>query len=246
MVAPLIIAAAGSGIARGVGGIVGAGKRARADRDVIKRAYKIAQRRQERDQSYTRQDTNEDLNARGILNAGNGGGMPTSGPIADAYRGKAKSTKKGIAGMLEDARNSTENFNQRRMAVSSTRGQQGQANTLSGAVNKDLSGEFYDEQQDLWMGREQAINATKAQQAQETVNAIGSGIQTGMDVYSAGKAFGGARAPAAAAGSASAPGGVTIRGAMGIDPVNPLGIGTTYKLGTGSGFNFNVAGQEHD
>lgn len=236
MVAPLIIAA---GVGRAGYGIAKAGSRARADRDVIKRAYKIAQRKQERAQGDTRQATNEDLNARGILNPGDGGGMPTSGPIADAYRGKPKSTKKGIAGMLEDARNATENFNQRRMAVSSTQGQQGQANTLSGAVNKDLSGEFYDEQQDLWMGREQAINATKAQQEQDTVGAIGSGIQTGMDVYNAAGAFGAGRTAATAAGSAT-PGGVTIRGAFGIDPVDPLGL-SKQSL---SGFNFNVAGQQ--
>lgn len=235
MVAPLIIAAAGAGIARTAGGIIGAGKRARADRDLIKRAYKVAQRKQERDQGYTRQNVNEDLNARGILNPGDGGGMPTSGPIADAYRGKPQSTKKGIMGILENAKNATGNFDQRRMAVSSTRGQQGQANTLSGAVNKDLSGQFYDEQNDLYMGREQAINATKAQQANDTVGAIGAGIEMGTSVYNAGSAFGAAKSAAAP----TAAGGVTIRGAFGIDPVDPLGL-SKQSL---SNFNFNVAGK---
>lgn len=238
MVAPLIIAAAGSGIARTVGGIVSAGSTARRNRDLIKRAYKVSQRKQERDQGFTRQDTNESLNARGILNAGSGGGIPSSGPIADAYRGTPLSTKKGIMGTLENASNATENFNQRRMAVSSTRGQQGQSNTLSGSVNKDLSGQFYDEQNGLWQEREAAINATKAQQTQDTVNAIGNGIQTGMDVYNAGSAFGGARGAAAAGG---APGGVSIRGAFNIDPVNPLGIGVGSQ--TLSNYNFNVAGK---
>lgn len=237
MVAPLIIAAAGAGAARTIGGIASAGARARRDRDLIKRAYKVAQRKQERDQGYTRQDVNEGLNARGVLNAGSGGGIPTSGPIGDAYRGAPKSKKKGIMGILEDASHATENFNQRRMAVSSTKGQQGQGNTLSGSVNKDLSGQFYDEQQDLWMERQGAIDKTKAQQANDTVGAIGAGIEMGTSVYNAGQAFGSARA---AAGAAAPAGGVTIRGAFGIDPVDPLG----FNKQSLSNFNFNVAGKQ--
>lgn len=237
---PLIIAG-GAGLARGIGGIISAGQRARRDRDLIKRAYKVAQAKQEREQSFTREDTNEDLNARGILNGGSSS-MPTSGPIADAYRGKALKT--GVDGFFENKAIQTENFNQRRMALSSTKGQTGASNTLSGSVNKDLSGQFYNEQEDLWQGREAAINGTKAQQAQDTSNAISNGIQTGMDVYNAAGAIGAARAPAAAAAASGTPGGVTIRGAFGIDPVNPLGIGTTYQLGQGSNFNFNVAGQQ--
>jgi hypothetical protein len=133
-------------------------------------------------------------------------------------------------GILENAKNATENYNQRRMAVSSTTGQQGQANTLSGAANTDLSGQFYDEQQDLWMGREQAINATKTQQAQDTVNAIGNGISTGMDVYNAGKAFGAGKSSAAAAPGSSP---VTIRGAFNIDPSTRSGsTSNRYRVST--------------
>jgi hypothetical protein len=210
---PLTVAAIGLGAARAVGGIVGAGKRARRDRDLIKRAYKIAQRKQERSQGYTRQSVNESLNARGVLNAGSGSGTPATGPIAAAYGG---------------------GFDQRRMAVSSTTGQAGQANTLSGGVNTDLSKEFLDEQQDLWHAREAGINATKAGQASDTMGAIGSGFEMGANVYSMGKSMKGGGSAAPAVQKSQAP--ISIKGAFGIDPVDPLGL-SKRRL---SGFDFNT------
>lgn len=242
---PLTGVAIGVGVARGVGGIISAGKNARKNRNTIKRAYQISKRRMNEDQGYTRQSVNEDLNRRGVLGAGANTGQ--SSVIRDAYAQGVTSAAsnaaiagaRGVSGKLQALKAGgegrvigTENA---RMAGDAERGQIGDARTLGGQANVDLSQEFYGEHQDLFAQREAAINATKTQQANDTLGAIGSGFEMGANVYSAGKMFGAGKTAAPAGASPSA-GGVTIKGAFGIDPVDPLGLNKQSV----SGFNFNV------
>src|SRR4051812_16974522 len=81
---PLIAVAAGAGIARSAFGIAKVGKQARADRDLIKRAYQIAKNRKNLAQADTRQNVTESLNARGILNGGDN--VQASPEVATASR----------------------------------------------------------------------------------------------------------------------------------------------------------------
>lgn len=241
--------AAGAGIARGVAGIIGAGKKARGDRDLIKRAYQIAKRRLNEDQSYTRQGLNESLNARGILNGG--ANVQRSQTVTDALKGagvdpdaptKAAFAKGDVMGVVKSFKGRKDRmaaYENARMATDAERGQSGQGNTLTGQANSDLSREFYGEQQDLFSEREQGINATKAEQAAATVNAIGSGIDVGTSVYNAGSLIKGALASGANPAGVTKPAGSESGSGValgnkhyfaGIDPVNPLGLGTTYPL----------------
>lgn len=245
--------AAGAGIARGVSGILSAGKQGRASRDLIKRAYQISKRRLNEDQGYTRQNMNESLNARGVLNGGADPGR--SQTVADAYSagdaapaakaqlGSVKNVSEAITG-LKAVKAARPGSDEARMAADSEVGQSGEGGTISGQSNSDLSREFYGEHQDLFNERQGAILDTKREQRAATVGAIGAGIDVGTQVYQAGKmiqgALGAGVQPATGANGAGSPG-VDVRFPQGssgksvgnwfggYDPVDPLGL-TKRKL----------------
>lgn len=244
--------AAAAGIGRGVSGIIGAGNQARRDRDLIKRAYQVSKRRMNEAQGYTRQDMNESLNARGVLNGGTN--VQRSKTVSDAYGEGAASAKtatdmagKDILGKVE-VLNKNPNYVQgsedARMAGDAESGQSGDGGTISGQANSDLSREFYGEHQDLFNERLQGIEATKRGQSAGVVNAIGSGIDVGTQVYQAGKmiqgALGAGVSPATGDMGPTSPGvdirfpkapsesgaGQSLGGSWfgGYDPVDPLGL----------------------
>jgi len=245
--------AAGAGIARGISGIVNAGKNGRRDRDTIKRAYQISKRRMNESQGYTRQGVTESLNARGILNAGSNTG--NSAVVQDALKAKgvdpnaatkaAIANKSGVGAILKSLKGRDTrmaDYEKARMAGDATTGQTGDASTLSGQVESDLSREFYGEHQDLFTQREQGINATKRQQSADVVNAIGSGIDVATQVYQGGKMIQGAfGAQAAPTGAPAAPAGQPIvrPGSWfgGYDPADPLGIAKRGRTQLNDQFN---------
>lgn len=95
------------------------------------------------------------------------------------------------------------------------------ARTLAGQTIADLGHEQILEQNDMLAKRNNAIDEVTDAQRQSTIDAIGSGISTGMSVYGMGKEIGAMRG-SGAAGAATPAGAGTIRGAYGIDPLNPV------------------------
>lgn len=233
--------AAGAGLARAGFGIANAGKNARADRDLIKRAYQISKKRLNIQQGDIRQNTSESLNARGILS---GGDNVAASPEVAAAQAGAAAPGKGVLGMVKGAVAKKAQDEQNRMAGDATRGQTGQGNTLGGGIESDLSKEFLLEHQDLFQQREQGINATKRQQSADVGSAIASGIDTASSVYSGGQmikgAFGATPAPGTTPG---APSTGPIKPGLwfgGYDPSDPLGLS---KKGI-SNSQFNVVGNK--
>lgn len=233
--------AAAAGLARGISGIVSAHKQGVQDRTLIKRAYRISNRRMNEAQAYARQDTNESLNARGVLNGGSNTGM--SPTVADAVAAGVAGNKtradltaaKGIGNKLKVLRRNqgfVQGSEQGSMAADSERGQTGDASTLSGQVNSDLSREFYGEHQDLASQRDQLLTGSRRAQSAATVGAIGAGINVGTQVYSAGQMIRGAYgAQGAQAPIPGTPAAVTQQQPIrpgnwfgGYDPVDPLGL----------------------
>lgn len=233
--------AAGAGIARGVSGIMNAGKNARADRDLIKRAYQISKKKLNLQQGDIRQNTTESLNARGVLS---GGDNVTASPEVTAAMAPAAAAGKGFLGKAKGIQQAKEAYESQRMAGDATRGQTGQGNTLAGGVEGDLSKEFLLEQQDLWQNRQQGIQQTKRQQSADTAGAIASGIDVASQVYSGGQmlksAYG--AAPTTAAIPSASPASPIKPGLWfgGYDPTDPLGLG---KKGV-SNTQFNVVGNK--
>lgn len=239
---PLLAVAAGAGIIRAGLGIAKAGKNARADRDLIKRAYQIAKNRKNLEQGDTRQNLTESLNARGILNGGDNvqaspevkAASRATGVDPDAATKAAIAQGKGVGAIVRSLKGRAgrqADYEQARMAADSTRGQTGQGNTLGGQAESDLSKEFLLEHQDLFTNREQAITGTKRQQSADVANAIGSGIDVGTSVYNAGSMIKGALAggakPTSGVPAPSESGqGRPLGGGWfgGYDPVDPLGL----------------------
>jgi len=238
--------AAAAGLARGISGIVGAHKQGVQDRTLIKRAYQTSHRRLGESQSYTRQGVNESLNARGILNGG--ANTATSPVLADAQKqgAQAKTDAAGITTALAKGKatdiitgkagngstNASRGYSseQASLAADSERNQTGDASTLSGQTNSDLSREFYGEQQDLASQRDQGLTASQRAQSAATVGAIGAGIDVGTQVYQAGSLIQGALGSSQAAipgtpAAATQPQPVKPGNWFGgYDPVDPLGL----------------------
>jgi hypothetical protein len=255
MSAILLALAAGAGLARAGFGMAAAGTQGRSERDQIKRAYQITKRRTNEAQAYTRQGTNESLNARGILNGG--ANTSRSQVLKDAYAAgdqsaatnkklgrELKAGKIGAAVRTAATPDRLYGTEEARMAADSETGQSGDASTLSGQVNTDLSREFYGEHQDLFSQRQAAINASKRGEQAARIGAIGSGIDAGVAVYNAGNMIKGAfgsRSATPAAPSVGEPGyqpPVIKPGSWfgGYDPVDPLGVN---KKTTNDLFNVN-------
>jgi hypothetical protein len=260
MIVPLIALAFAAGAARTAFGIGSAQKQGQSERDQIKRAYQISKRRMNQSEAYIRQGSNESLNARGVLNAGSNTGRPSA--ITDAYAAgdKSAATNATLAAQLKKGNTigavktlgknggNTERVygtEEARMAADAERGKSGDASTLSGQVNSDLSGEFYGEQQDLFSQRQAGINASKRGQSEATAGAVGAGIDTGTSVYNAGSmikgAFGAAPTQAAVpAPTAGQPGYTPPPSASwfgGYDPTDPLGIAKKGRDQLNDSFN---------
>lgn len=217
--------AAGAGLVRAGLGIANAGKNARRDRDLIKRAYQRTKNRTNLQQGDIRQSTTESLNARGILNGGDN--VIDSQAVAAAKAG-APAPGKGIMGAIKGRAAAQAQSEENRMAADATRGQTGQGNTLSGGIQSDLSREFLLEHQDLFAQREAAIEGTKRQQQADVAGAIASGIDVGTSVYSAGsmlKGAYGAKAGVPSTPPIGTPSPIGPGGWFGgYDPVDPLGM----------------------
>lgn len=212
MAIPLLALAIGAGAARTGIGMISADKQRKSNRNLIKAAYERKKDRTNVLQGDVRHGANESLNARGILNAGDGGAqLPTIRNAIAAGAGKTTGTEWERARMARDA---------------SRGGAQGAAGTLSAGTHAELSSEFYGEHEDLFEARREAINQNKADYLNNMLGSVSAGINTGTGVYGMGKqmsAMKGSKAPIPAGGAPAQPGPVSIRGAFGIDPVFPIG-----------------------
>lgn len=103
---------------------------------------------------------------------------------------------------------------------------QGGASTLGEAATRDLQYEQGLEQNDLAGQRDAALSDVSAAGKQGIFDAISSGINTATSVYGMGKQMGAMRSPAPSTTPPIAPpagaGVGTIRGAYGLDPLNPV------------------------
>lgn len=234
--------AAVAGIGRGIAGIVTGHKQGVAERTTIKQAYQVANRRMNEDQGYTRQGTTESLNARGILNAGAGTATTSNDRI---FR---RTSTSGISPTVRDALAAGGESGD--LAKASMAGQTGDAGTLSGQTESDLSREFLGEHQDLATQRDQGLLASKRGQQAATLGSIGAGIDTAASVYSAGQTIQGAFAANAAAGNAASPTPAPSPGSPnyqppvkpgswfgGYDPTDPLGLTKKARNTLNSQFN---------
>jgi hypothetical protein len=128
----------------------------------IGEAYRVNAAQQEIDQASTRQDKNEELNARGVLTAGAAQGVPAQSAIAKAVASGGKRF-----GSLD------------RFEQGASRGAVGPANTLSGGVNSALTDQFALERKDL---ADQKANAEKANRA-EYLGSIAHSVEEGIDTW---------------------------------------------------------------
>lgn len=128
----------------------------------IGEAYRVNVARMDTDQAGVRQDTNEGLNARGVLSAGGVQGAPPMSPIAAAVA--SGGPKFGSLAPYE---------------AGASRGAVGPANTLSGGVNSALSDQFALERKDLQDENTQQRNENQRQY----VSSIGTALEQGIDTY---------------------------------------------------------------
>jgi hypothetical protein len=152
----------------GLEGLVGfnqARQNAKGQRGAINRAYNAATIQQGVNSAGVRENTNEGLNARGILSAGS---APRAGagvsPIAQsvaptgAYRGFYNGAQKGSTGA---------------------------ANTIGGQVNADLGDQFYKEQKSLYDQQQEGLNTTKANETNSVLSSLAGGVSTANNINQA-------------------------------------------------------------
>lgn len=157
----------GSIIGDVIGGAAGAigfnqvHQRAKGQKGAIKRAYQMATLQNTIDQANTRQDTNESLNARGVLAAG---APQSSRPLSPIAASVAKS------GAYRD------------LYTRAQAGNTGASNTLGGQVNANLGDQFYRESKDLYDNKEQALNDVKASEMNGYLQSAIGGVQTALNV----------------------------------------------------------------
>ena len=211
-------------IVGGVEGLVGfnqARQNAKGQRGAINRAYKAATIQQGINSAGVRENTNESLNARGILSAGS---APRTGasisPIAQsvantgAYRNFYNGAQKGSTGA---------------------------SNTIGGQVNADEGDQFYKEQKALYDEQQQGLNSTKANETNAVIGSLAGGVQTAMNVNAGQAANGMAGAITGAfgmpvnlgpSGSQGVPAGAMMSG--GQDIPTPSAVPDTGPTGTGA------------
>lgn len=217
---PLLAGAGTAGTIRGAFGVLSAHHTADRRRDALYSAYNRGRERLDLRQGDVRQNTAEGLIARGLAGGGLSAGRAV-GPATDPHAAHGAVIPSG-----ED------------LSVTGAR-------TLGQQSTTDLHREQGLEQNDLLQQRNNAIDEVGEQGTQQAVDAIGNGISTAMNVYGMGKELGAMRSSGSGAGGASAAataapsaGLGTIRGAYGIDVLNPVpvaaptsGGGTTMGVG---------------
>jgi hypothetical protein len=115
------------------------------------------------------------------------------------------------------------------------------AHSLGGGVTADLQREQGLEQNELVAQRDTALSDVNAGGKQGIVDALGAGVSTGFGVYGAGQQLGAGGGASPTPGAAPSSVG-TIRGAYGIDPLNPVmppRAGTVLGMGQQNS-QFNV------
>jgi hypothetical protein len=186
----------------------------RRRRNLIRDAYNRGQERLNINQQDVRQNTNESLIARGLAG---GGDVSDRGPVAPGG-------DKGV----------------------------GDAHTLGGQQLSDLRREQTLEQDNLVNQRDNAYSDTDAANTQGQINAISAGVHTAFGLQGAmSQPGGGQPSGSQAAGSVGAPtpdaapaatpgtGYGTIRGAYGLDVLNPQLPTLDTTIGTGqANYNF--------
>lgn len=202
---PLIAAAAASGLARAGVGAYSAMKRGKRAKSAIKSAYRVGAQRLTTTQGDDRQASLEAMNARGILSGAAPGGIS---PLAAAYRALP-------AGSAEAE-----------LRARATHGQTAAAGTLGGSLDAGQSGEFLEEQRQLWRQKRDALRNVKLETQQGVTDSVGAGLNTAVSIYGMGSMMGGGGAAGGAAGGAgaaapAASAGTSLRGAYGVDLLDP-------------------------
>lgn len=208
----------------GVEGLVGfnqARQNAKGQRGAINRAYNAATIQQGVDNAGVRENTNESLNARGILSAGS---APRTG-----------------AGISPIAQSVAKSGAYRNFYNGAQKGSTGAANTIGGQVNADLGDQFYKQQKSLYDQRQQGLNTTKANETNAMLSSAIGGVQTAMNV-NAGQAANGMTGAITGAfgmpvnlgpsGSQGMPTGAVMNG--GQDIPTPSAVPDTGPSGTGA------------
>lgn len=125
-------------------------------------AYRVNAARMDLDQADTRQNTNESLNARGILTAGGVQAPSTTSPIARAVA--SGGPRFGSLDRYEGA---------------AAKNAIGPANTLSGAANAALTDQFALERKDLADNKAAMEKENRA----EYLGSIGHALEEGIDTW---------------------------------------------------------------
>jgi hypothetical protein len=195
------------GLTGGLVGVIGANQvsqRAKGNRGAINRAYTAATLQQNLDQANTRENTNESLNARGMLAAG----APTAGAaLSPIAQGVAKS------GAYRNFYNGAQ------------QGSVGASNTVGGQVNANLGDQFYKEKKSIYDEQQTDLNQNKAAATNGYIQNAVNGIETAGNIMS-GNAAGAAAGVVngMSGGSAGAP----MTGAFGM----PVNLGPSGAVGT--------------
>lgn len=145
-----------------VGSTIQANQAKQKRKGAIGEAYRVNAARMDTDQAGVRQDTNEGLNARGVLSAGGVQGPAPMSPIAAAVA--SGGPKFGSLAPYE---------------APAARGAVGPANTLSGGVNSALTDQFALERKDLQDQTTQERNENQRQY----ISGIGTALEQGIDTY---------------------------------------------------------------
>lgn len=230
MPAPLIIAGAAAGLG-GLRAALGIGEANRRKKRAISRihqAYDDESRDLTTRQGDVRSATQESLNARGLLQAGRPTASTQPRELSAIERVYEERKARGITATPPgwgDGRLDRFRAEQDQLHASATAGAVGPANTLGGGVQTELGQEFYREHQDLSLDRENAIDDARDNARAEKIGAVASGVSAGVQAYSIGS---------------------SIKGAFGIDPLNPTSAlssptgFTTDWHGGDANFAFNV------
>lgn len=208
------------GAGKGLAGAFTAQSQGHHNARSIRRAYRAGDAQLQLEQGDIRQSTNESLAARGLLNAGGGGGTTpqVAAPVKPNIRGMGfgKALAAGTAYNTADRTSTMRNI--------ASRNEVGLAGTIGAGVSSDLSKEFYKERENLWNEHANALDDNSAATRNAYIGAIGDGISTAA---AADNAFG-SSAPAAVAGATTTkvapPNGTPsgIPAAYGVDVVDPL------------------------
>jgi hypothetical protein len=216
------------GAGKGLAGAISAHDRGHHNKRMIKQAYRRGDAQLRLRQGDVRQQTNESLAARGLLNAGSAPDAAKAMPTFDA--GQAK--KGGLLSFAKAVGQYGTESRTTEMGNQASRNGVGLAGTLAAGISGDLSTEFYKERDDLWTQQRNALDENSAATRAGYIGAVGDGISTAA---AAQNAFGGGAMPSG------------IPGAYNIDVVDPLaafnaaqGAGQTQDLLNGVNYELGI------